>query len=69
MVPDGQAKNCFDRVMSGEVSWGPDSVWTSNYASLLCAGSHDSEATINCFISRVQQGDAWQLAVLHCKAH
>jgi 5-methylcytosine-specific restriction endonuclease McrA len=59
---------CFDRVVSGGVSWGGGTVWQWENALALCKGTDNANATVGCFQGKIAGGQNWQQAIAQCKS-
>ena len=57
---------CFDRLMSGGVSWGGGTVWQWKNALDLCKGTSDANATVACFQGKIAADHSWQQAIAAC---
>ena len=57
---------CFDRLMSGGVSWGGGTVWQWQNALNLCKGTNDANGTVACFQGKIGGGTGWQQAIAQC---
>jgi hypothetical protein len=61
-----QPVQCFERLMSGAVSWGGGSTWQPNNALDLCERTNNLDATISCFSTAISAGVPWSQAVQSC---
>lgn len=58
---------CYDRLMSGQVSWGGGTAWETVNALALCGGSHGASQTIECFNNAIAFGHGWRTATHSCR--
>ena len=58
---------CFERAMFKNVNWGGGTHWKWENALTLCAGTQDSDATIDCFQRQVTRQVPWSAALEACR--
>jgi hypothetical protein len=57
---------CFDRVMTGGISWGGGTTWQWENALNLCDGTSNATATVSCFQGKIGAGVSWPDAIAQC---
>jgi len=62
-----QPGTCFHRVMHGDINHGDGTRWHWSPALKLCAGTHNSAATIACFKKAISQQIPWRQAIEQCR--
>jgi len=59
---------CFQKLKSGQVSWGKSSTWEWKNIVKLCSGTNDAEKTVACFTKGMSvDGTDWRDAILTCQ--
>jgi hypothetical protein len=64
---NAEPARCFERVMSGSVSWGGGTHWEWQNAITLCGQVKNADAVLACFQARLQAGEPWQAAAAACR--
>ena len=65
--PADLEEDCFDAVQ-GDVPWNQsgNTSWSATNVQRLCAGTSDTEATIACFSSGIDEHNEWRRAITEC---
>lgn len=58
---------CYERLMSGRVSWGQGTKWQLSNALSLCGGSSNGLGTISCFQRELSRRGNWRPAIDSCR--